>query len=297
MKPVLLHAGVLAALWLSCAAPGETMFDVPLMPRADHPEQQGFVRITALDQDVALTVHAWDGAGRYSTTWLDIEARKTAHFNSDDLEDGNPDKGIYNGVGTGSDDWYLRLEAESPFIATSYVRTDGFLTAMGNVLVPQQPVDGPGASYACMYEAAIFNPASNVELVSSLRLVEQDGFQADVSIVGIDDAGVMFGPASVSVPAHGAVALTAQQLEAGDPTLAGHLGDGDGKWRLLILTDDAIVAMNLMQTRAGHITNLGPVLAPLQSDTGLAVADHTKNPDACPRAAGTFIVAKPRGTR
>ena len=261
-----LFAGTVTAMSTCCPVAADTTFDVPLMRRASHPTQQGFVRITALEDDVALTIDAWDGDGLYRATTLDIAARKTTHFNSDDLEAGNPDKGIHDGIGSGTGDWHLRLSAKSAFVATSYMRTtDGFLTAIGNVLVPQEPVNGLG-SFACMYEAALFNPASNANQESRLRLVERDGTPAQVTIFGIDDDGVLAGPVGARVDAHGAVTLTAGQLEAGDDGLEGSLGDGKGKWRLLILTDGAINAMNLMQTPTGHMTNLGPMLTPVMSD-------------------------------
>lgn len=284
-------AAALTVATLAGLAAAETTFDVPLMPGADHPAQQGFVRITALDHDVEVTIDAWDRNGLYRATTLDVAARTSQHFNSEDLEIGAPHKGIYDGIGPGVGDWYLRLRAESPFVATSYVRTpqDGFLTAMGNVLVPQQPLEGFGA-FACMFEAALFNPGKNVNQVSSMRIVERDGVQASVAIYGLDDAGMIAGPATVRVRPFGALTLTAQQLEAGDPDIDGRLGVGEGKWRLLILTDGAIVAMNLMETPTGHITNLGPMLVPVESDREAA-----EQPDAaCPRGPGTFVVARPR---
>ena len=293
MRAVWLHAGTLTALLMCCPLVADTAFDVPLMRRASHPTQQGFVRITALDEDVALTIEAWDDDGSYRATTLDIAARKTAHFNSDDLEAGNPEKEMYDGIGSGTGDWHLRLSAESPFVATSYMRTvDGFLTAIGNVLVPQQPLSRLG-SYACMYEAALFNPASNTKQESRLRLIERGGSQALVTIFGIDDEGVLAGPASLRVGAHGTVTVTAQQLETGDHRgLEGSLGDGNGKWRLLILTDGAIVAMNLMQTPEGHMTNLGPMLAPARSDD---TGEGNGLGDACAGDLATRIVASPAG--
>ena len=294
MRRVWRHAFAATALSMCCPLVADTAFDVPLMRAASHSTQQGFVRVTALDDDVALTIHAWDDGGRYRATTLDVAARKTAHFNSDDLEAGNPGKGIHDGIGSGIGDWHLRLSAESPFVATSYMRTvDGFLTAIGNVLVPQEPESSLG-SFACMYEAALFNPGSNVNQESRLRLVERDGFEALVTVFGIDDNGVLGGPASVRVRAHGAVTLTARQLETGDHHVEGGLGDGHGKWRLLILTDGAIIALNLMQTPTGHMTNLGPMLAPAQSDE-LAATD-TEIVRGCARAPATRVVATPAGT-
>ena len=84
-------------------------------------------------------------------------------------------------------------------------------------------------------ENAIFNPASNLDQVSHLRLVNPGTEVAEVTITGIDDAGAAPGTAvEVEVRAGGSVMLTAADLETG-AGLVGALGDGPGKcglrWR------------------------------------------------------------------
>ena len=284
----LARAGSLACIGLVGAANvaiAETVFDVPLMRGADHPTQQGFVRITAVETGT-ISIKARSDAGAEESTSLSVEGGRTYHFNSDDLEMGNRDKGIYPGIGTGFGDSYVQLSADFDFVATSYMRTeDGFLTGMGNTLVP---TDGESFGTACVYEATIFNPASNTNQVSSLRIIERGGMDTEVSIYGIDDDGVTYGPVGLNVAANNARTVTSQQLEHGDPDLDGMLADGKGKWRLAIATDGAIVVMNLLESPTDHLTNLGPVILSASSD-----GDDLETAQGCTGAPPHRLVARP----
>ena len=274
-------AGV--ACWVAALA--ETTFDVPLMRAADHPTQQGFVRVTAAESGT-ITIEAWNDAGDVAATSLSVAGGTTTHFNSADLEFGNADKGIPGGIGSGFGDAYVQLSADFGFVATSYMRTDdGFLTGMGSILVP---VDGKAFGTACVYEATIFNPASNINQVSSLRIVERGGADTVVNIHGIDDAGVAYGPVVLTVPANGARTVTSQQLEHGDPDLDAMLADGIGKWRLAIATDGVIVVMNLLESPTGHLVNLGPMVLSASSDE-----DDLETAQGCTGALPRRLVARP----
>lgn len=283
----LARAGSLACIGLVGAAniaTAETVFDVPLMRGADHPTQQGFVRVTAVESGT-ISIQAWSDAGDVESTSLSVEGGKTYHFNSNDLEMGNDDKGIA-GIGTGFGDSYLQLSADFEFVATSYMRTgDGFLTGMGNTLVP---TDGASFGTACVYEATIFNPASNTNQVSSLRIVERGDTDTEVSIYGIDDDGVTYGPVALTVDAYHARTVTSQQLEHGDPDLVGMLADGKGKWRLAIATDGTIVVMNLLESPTDHLSNLGPTVLSASGN-----GDELETAQGCTGAPPHRLVARP----
>ena len=112
------------------------------------------------------------------------------------------DKGLWPGIGTGTGDWRLQLRGDIDFKVGAYLRTDdGFLTAMGSTLLAYRPeVLGlePGG---CAFEANIFNPARNREQRSWLRLINYDLVEAEVDIIGIDQAGSRRGPVSLRIPA------------------------------------------------------------------------------------------------
>ena len=199
-----------------------------------------------------MTIQAIDDSGeRRGPITLSLAARQTAHFNSDDLENGNPAKGLSGGVGDGEGEWRLELSADAQMRieALAYVRTaDGFLTGM-NAVAPLS--DG-------VHEVVFFNPGSNRRQVSKLRLVNPADADAAVTISGIDDAGnaAPEGDVTLTVPGGAAAEITAQQLEAGAGHFDGRFGDGQGKWRLFIEADQDIQAMSLLESPTGHIANL-----------------------------------------
>ena len=225
-----------------------------LPPASDELGRQGFVRIINHgDAAGEAAVEAIDDTGRSAgTVTVALPANGAAHFNSTDLEDGNPAKGIEAGVGPGLGNWRLAITSDLAFTALSYIRTrDGFVTSMHDA-APATPED--------RRRIAFFNPASNWNQVSSLRLVNPGAERAQVTVAGVDDAGVA--PAAsvtLDVPAGGAALLTADELEA-------ELGDGAGKWRLEAASDQPVAAMSLLSSPTGHLTNLSTI--PVRPEDG-----------------------------
>ena len=224
---------------------------VALFPSASDPlYREGFVRVINRSGVAGeVSVEAIDDSGTVlGTAALSIAGGATAHFNSSDLQDGNPEKGLSGGVGSGEGNWRLLLDSELDFEALSYIRTeDGFLTAMHDV--------APLSDGA--YRVVTFNPGSNPHQVSSLRLINPGPQAAAVTITGVDDAGVSPGGAVVvSVAAGGSRTLPASELETGGAGVTGALGDGAGKWRLRVSSDQPIMVMSLLESPTGHLTNL-----------------------------------------
>ncbi len=225
---------------------------VALLPRASDPVREGFVRVINHDAEAGeVSIEAVDDTGvRRGPVALSVDAGATVHFNSGDLEDGNAAKGLPTGVGSGEGDWRLVLDSDLDFEVLSYIRAgDGFLTSMHDV-APMR--DG-------RYRVAIFNPGSNPNQVSRLRLVNPGAEDAQVTITGIDDAGASPGTTvGFHLPAGRSTTLTATELESG-VGVAGALGDGVGKWRLTVTSTGPIVAMSLLSSPTGHLTNLSTV--------------------------------------
>ena len=216
---------------------------------------QGFVRIiNRSDRSGNVVIHAIDDSGRQATPLsLALEERQAVHFNSRDLEQGNPSKGLFRGIGRGAGNWRLELNTGLDVEALAYVRTgDGFVTPIHEVAVEED--EG-----SMRYRVPFFNPASNHAQRSRLRLINpgSDG-DARISIRGQDDAGEPSdGAVTLTLPIREARSLTAAQLERGDPaSFDGRLGDGEGKWRLTISADRPIEVMSLLQSSTGHLTNL-----------------------------------------
>ena len=239
---------VAAAPASSASEPGHR---VPLFPSAsDESGRQGFARvINHSDEAGEATIAAFDDEGTsYGPLTLSIRATETIHFNSADLEDGNAGKGLAGGTGPGQGDWRLEVDSDLDIEVLSYIRTgDGFLTAMHDTAPAE---DG-------RHDVAVFNPGSNRNQESRLRLVNPGDGEATAAIAGVDDRGVSVQGATVTIPAYASRTYTAAELEGGGAAgLAGSIGDGTGKWRLVIESEQDIVAMSLLSSPTGHLTNL-----------------------------------------
>ena len=232
--------------------------------------RQGFVRVANRSPRAGtVRIRAFDDAGgRYDQLELALDAGATAHFNSDDVELGNAAKGLSGSTGPGEGDWRLELDSGLDIEVLAYVRADdGFLTTMHDAVAV---VEG-------RRQVVTFNPGSNYRQVSRLRLVNPNGEAVLATIVGMDDRGGIphrQGAAQVTVPARGALTVTARELEAGvpsgDPYWQGPwdnnaLGDGMGKWRLAVSGEDRrrqvrgelpLIVMSLLESPTGHLTNL-----------------------------------------
>ena len=82
-----------------------------------------------------------------------------------------------------------------------------------------------------------------------------------MTITGIDDQGNGSGRVAHTVPAGSALTFTAAELEAGGERVAGSLGDGEGKWRLRVRSEERIAVMSLLETPSGHLTNVSTATA------------------------------------
>ena len=242
-----------------------------LFPAASR-DWQGFARVVnRSDRAGTVRIEAYDDAGeRRGPLELSLGAGRTAHFNSDDLELGNADKGLSGSTGPGEGDWWLEMTSALDIEVLGYVRTrDGFLAAMHDVA---QVEDG-------RRRAVFFNPASNTRQVSRLRLVNPTPRDVEVSVVGTDDSGGAQpnrGATWVTVPSRQALTLEAPELEAGavaqffvDNGFVGGryevsggywdrwpLGDGTGKWRLSVAAEPGVLVQSLLESPTGHLTNL-----------------------------------------
>ena len=270
---------VVAALGAATAPAGAEEWrahHVPLFVSASHPSgHQGFVRVVNRSAKAGeVVIDAVDDEGvPYGPVTLRIGAEQTVHFNSGDIEDGNAGKSLSPGIGSGTGDWRLRLRSVLDLEVLAYNRTsDGMLAGLHD-LVPRAVVRRPGGGGESMgHRVAIFNPASNVNQVSRLRIINRGDERAEVTIEGIDDDGASPGTAvELSVPAGATRMVTSQELESGQGEgLVGMLGDGAGKWQLVVTSDEPVEVMSLMTSPTGHLTNLSTAPAAREG----AAAEH-----------------------
>ena len=230
---------------------------IPLLLADGDPFREGFARIINHSEvDGSVRIVAIDDEGTQSAAiTLSLPARGARHFNSGDLENGNPAKGLSGGAGDGVGDWRLALTTDLEIEPLAYVRTrDGFLTSVHGIVPLGRFVP-------------IFNPASNDRQRSLLRVINPAEAPVRVSLTGQDDSGEFTldrafeagrdgGYVAFDLPAGAARTFTAQELEAGGEGLDGALGDGVGKWQLFFNGGAPTLAMSLLESPTGHLTNL-----------------------------------------
>lgn len=225
-----------------------------MLPPASNTEQQGFIRMTNLEaRSGQVTVWGIDDAGVRSpgTIAFTIPARASQQLNSQDLEHGNPAKGITGSLGDGQGNWRLVVLTDLRMATMGLVRTpDGFLTTIHDTV----------RESALAWRVPMLNPGLNTNQVSVLRVVNPNNAQAVVVIQGTDDAGhaAPMGQATLTIAANATVELTALELENGAVAkgLVGRLGAGSGKWVLELDATLPLQVMSLLRDPEGYLTNL-----------------------------------------
>ena len=261
-------------------APVERTHRIAFFPAASHRAEggyQGLARIVNRAETAGeVRIDAFDDEGvAHGPLILDIDAGASTHITSQDLEQGNALIGLDGASGEGKGDWRLDLTSELEFEVLAYIRTgDGFLTSMHD-RVP---------SGAAGHRVAMFNPGSNVNQVSRLRLVNPGSEAAAVLIEAIDDTGA---PAAdmvrIELGPGAARTVSARELESGGTGLAGALGTGRGRWRLVVSSPQALEVMNLLLSPTGHVINLSTSTANVDLDGAAFVHEVPLFPSAARR--------------
>ena len=239
----------------------------------NHSDEAGEVRIDGFD----------DEGQSYGPVTLSIDGGQAVHFHSEHLESGTEERALSGALGPGEGAWRLELSSELDIEVLSYVITaDGLLTAMHDTV----PSEGG------RHRVAIFNPGSNTNRMSHLRLVNPGEEAAEVSIAGVDDRGESPGSeVTTTIPAGASRTYTAADLESGGEGLEGALGDGEGKWRLTVESAQPLVVMSLLSDPMGHLSNLSttPGREP-QGPLDLVVVSPSVS-NSRPVAGATFTVS------
>ena len=227
--------------------------EMPLFLASSHNGRQSLIRLVNFSEETGtVLVTAFDDEGvRYGPMTIAFDSYQTIQFNSEELENGNLSKGFVGSTGSGAGDWRLRFDTELEIEVTSYIQTtDGFLTPMHDTVYLYERYG--------VHFVPIFNPSSNIQQMSKLRLVNPHMTrEISASIFGQDDAGrLSAGRIDLTLPPGASRTFDASQLESGDAELRGSLGDGVGRWRLWVEADGDIVVLNLLDSFSGHLSNL-----------------------------------------
>ena len=286
--PILALTGLL--LWCASAQAERIsipLFAVPVEPGAP----QGVLRIVNAGGEAGtVEVRAIDDAGMSSTpVTFALDAFAAVELTAADLAAGNagvapgnagrgagnsrpatgnaalpagfdrPAVDLSRGIDSLAGDMRLEIETDLDIHALAWaLSADGTPAPMHDTL-RAETLDAPdGSAFAWRYEAPVFNPASDLAHASRLRLANPGSSAAAVTISARDDAGAAApgGEVRLTLPPGGSRTLAATEIEAGGADLEGRLGEGVGKWRLTIVSDRPIEAMNLVAGPAGALNNL-----------------------------------------
>ena len=199
---------------------------VPFMLPAGDPSGQSIVRLSNQTNEVAtLRITAVDdSANVYEPSTIEIQALESLSFNSRDLAYGNAAKGIV-GIGAPAEG-HLRLSVEAYYMDNPlgvkiqhHIRApDGLLTMVGNtapmdLLTGVEPYIRHESSIPELRESILvgtFNPASNVEHQSKLRIINWGLRDRWLLIRGQDDEGRAYGgdPSRRGIPGVGEDTMT-----------------------------------------------------------------------------------------
>ena len=227
---------------------------VPFMPGTRLQKQgvSGYVRIVnASTQGGRIAIKATDDAGNIKQTSIWIGGFKTREFKSKDLEAGNTG-GLREGIGRGTGHRRLLLESNLLLAVRGYVQThDGLLI---NTDKTEEHVQSPQGRISGI---RFFNPGSVEKSQSVLRIINPYARRIDVEVYGIDDKG-RWGdePVKFELGARRAINIGSGTLEEGPSFAEGALGDGAGKWRLLVATSKRVHVMSLLFSNTGYVSNL-----------------------------------------
>ena len=240
--------GLLALLFGMSAWGAESVHTVPYVPSASSEGHAGLVRLesgSAVSGEVRVV--AVDDAGRkVEAGSLTLGTRAAMEFEMSAMESGDAALGLA-GTGSGEGDWRLELTTELEIEARAYARSEGLLTALHDAALVTGEVEFP-----------LFNPGGEAGRRSVLRLANAGGEPATVAVRGVDDAGGSGGPATVELGAWEARSYMADELESGSAAgLSGSLGDGEGKWRLLLSAEGgSAYATNLLLDASGVLSSV-----------------------------------------
>lgn len=224
-------------------------YHLPFLPSASDPSRQGLVRIvnhSAEAGEVAITAVDDDGV-YYGPETVTVEALAAFHFSSANLEQGHEALGI-TGIGSGYGDWRLVLDSELQLEPLAYSQSYGFIDRLHDVAIRD----------SFYHRVTLPAPDGLFSDGGTLRLTNLAYTEAEVVIFGLDDSGTpsLRRPVVLKLPAGASRSISAAHLEGGALGLSGHLGTGEGDWRLLIFAPDEIRVMTLLESDSGALANL-----------------------------------------
>ena len=237
---------------------------VPFANPGSNATQQTFMRFSNPNNtSTQVEVYGIDDKGtpnRSGPISFTLNAQASLQFTAQDMENGNTSKGLTGSFCNGAGKWQLIVRSDKSIEVMSLIRAPGgFLTSLNEVV----PASGDDR---LVY---FVNRASEPNQQTFLRIVNREASAGTVTISGIDDGGNA-GATEITflLGANDSQQMTSQDLENGNTSkgLVGAFGDGEGNWRLLIISTLNLDVMNLIRLPGGYLLNLGGICLLYTSD-------------------------------
>lgn len=175
---------------------------------------------------------------------LSIGIQQNLLVYADELESGTEE--IEDGLGRGTGSWRILVSGPRDIEITAYAEAqDGLLTSL------QETIQGENGCW----RVPIYYSADNLTQ-SRLRISNLTTEEATVKISGRDDTGkITSEPIVLTLASNESQFLSAEQLEDGDASFEGALGNGRGNWQLAVESDRRLSVMNLLESER-RVSNL-----------------------------------------
>lgn len=225
---------------------------IPMANPASNQTRQSVIRFVNLsDESNSIEVVAIDDLGMTNAESISINllARQSLEISIRDFESGldlnNTNAGFCNGSGK----WQLIALSHQPFEVSSILNTAGELPSEINSVVPK---------FGDYYKINFFNPSSNQDRLSFIRIVNNEQRSGTVQLRAIDDSGMTYEPQTILMAPLTSSQINASDLENGNAQkgLDLGIGDGDGKWRLTAHSDLDLSIMSLVRIQGGFLQNM-----------------------------------------
>lgn len=224
---------------------------------ASNSTQTSYLRLfntSSIEQQISI-LGTDDSAAQSAPLQLRLAANASLMLSASDLENGATSKGLTGKLGNGQGKWRLLLDgAENVEISSLVIAPGGLISDLSGLA--NKRVDST-------IDIFFFNPASNLEKQSFLRIYNNTNSAGTVQIAAIDDAGTPgASELTLTLSPNEAASLNAIDLEMGniEKNLQGALGDGTGKWRLKISSTLDIDAQSLVRISNGNLFNLSEIV-------------------------------------
>ena len=220
-------------------------------------DRDAFLRvINRSDRSSQVTISAQDESETtFDDLSLTLDSFEAVHLSASDLEQGNSSKALTGSLGAGQGNWRLTAASDLNFEIASYVRSPDATLASLVAVAPMRHASN-------VRVAQLLNTADSA-VTNQLRFDNESDAEAQIHIVGTDEAGVQSESVSLTLEGGGSTTITSDALINGSDDLSGNLGSGTGRWRLAIWSDKHIQVVNLLDS-ADHLLNVSSTTTSIQ---------------------------------